>query len=110
MVLLAPGGRRPRVAREIPVSEIDRRCALWNTCSAEGGWPRLPMSRRHSADAWNAYQHLVLHGLAKATGNVRGDRTEFRATDRGRSLLDALRAMNGKPRIRIHATAHEMEP
>ena len=86
------------------MTETDILIALWYVCSPEGGWPRLPQSRRHDADAWDAYMHLVAKGFARPTGDVRGDRTRFVATERGRALFAARRT---KPRIRISATAHE---
>lgn len=86
-----------------PCTEDDVETALWHACSPEGGWPRMPISRRHSPVAWEAYRHLEGHGMVVPTGNVRGDRTEFRATGKGRALLAVRRAIRGKPHIKIRA-------
>lgn len=67
-----------------------REFALWCACREDGAWPRLPASRRHLPAVWRAYGELDGLGLVRCTGDVRGDRTQYLATGRGRMVMAAM--------------------
>jgi hypothetical protein len=92
--------------------DADVRAALLAAAGPDGAWPRLPQSARHDPAAWAACEYLADEGLARSTGDVRGDRAEYRATDRGRSVCAAMLAIQTakprKPRLRVRAEAVPM--
>jgi len=94
----------------------DLHAALAAAAGPHGAWPRLPASRRHDPAAWAAVRFLEREGLVRPTGDVRGDRAGFRATEGGIAILAVLAAADvlhaarttpssapPKPRIRAKA-------
>jgi hypothetical protein len=92
----------------------DVRLALMMATGPDGAWPRLPQSARHDPVAWSACRFLADEGLAEPTGDVRGDRTQFRSTERGRAVCASMLAIQVakplKPKVRVPATAVEAPP
>lgn len=109
--------RRCLDASEVPEAvhtEAHLRGILLAACGPGGAWARLPLSARHDPAVWSACRHLEVLRLVEATGDVRGDRTGFRATDRGNAACAAMLAIPParppKPRVRVPATAAEAPP
>lgn len=91
-------------------TEDPREWMLLHAVTVHGAWVAVPVSKHHDAEIWDACEYLVREGLVCPSGNVRGDKTKFRATERGRvvcTAMMALRRPQTKPCFRVMATAHE---
>lgn len=91
-------------------AEDQREWVLMHAVTVHGAWVSVPRSKRHDPELWEACKYLVREKLVIPTDDVRGDKTGFRATERGRvvcTVMMALRRPSTKPCFRVMATANE---
>lgn len=93
----------------LPTEDL-REWVLLHAVTVAGAWVAVPISKHHDPEIWSACEYLVDEKLVQPTCDIRGDKTQFLATERGRVVCTAMMALRRpptKPCFRVMATAHE---